>query len=274
MNRLIERIVVRLDAAAEAPTAIEAAARLAARAKAPLHGVFVEDEDLLHLTGLPFARHTTVGVGTEKLTAAAVELHLRATAERARRELLAAARRHHVSASFEIVRGTADAGLAAAAECDLLVAGMLTRPVAGAFRLECRWWSGIAAAAGPLLFVRHEWREHGAVVMLLRERDAASARLLGAAAQLAAVGDGALTVICPPVIAGARDFQKWLADSLAPHPVQVQVELAPDDSAALHQRIVELDCRLLAIDAASFEAEGGRLRGVAESLACGLLVVG
>ena len=46
-DRAIERVVVTLDAASENRAAIETAARLAARAKAPLHGIFVEDEDLL-----------------------------------------------------------------------------------------------------------------------------------------------------------------------------------------------------------------------------------
>ena len=52
-SRRIERVVVPLDAAAENRTAIETAARLAARAKVPLHGIFVEDEELLHLARLP-----------------------------------------------------------------------------------------------------------------------------------------------------------------------------------------------------------------------------
>jgi len=43
MNDRIGRVVIPLDAASEGATAIETAARLAARANAPLHGIFVED---------------------------------------------------------------------------------------------------------------------------------------------------------------------------------------------------------------------------------------
>jgi K+-sensing histidine kinase KdpD len=82
MNDQIGRVVIPLDAASEGATAIETAARLAARANAPLHGIFVEDEDLLRLANLPFARQVTFGAGTEQLTVERVELQLRAAAER------------------------------------------------------------------------------------------------------------------------------------------------------------------------------------------------
>ena len=115
-------------------TAIDTAARLAAHAKAPLHGVFVEDEDLLHLAGLPFARQITLGAPAEPLTTEHVELHLQVAAERARRELFAAAKRHGVTCSFEIVRGASESALIGASERDLVVAGGLTRPIGGHFR--------------------------------------------------------------------------------------------------------------------------------------------
>ena len=44
-----------------AGTAIDTAARLAARWRVPLHGVFIEDEELIGLAGLPFARQVTLG---------------------------------------------------------------------------------------------------------------------------------------------------------------------------------------------------------------------
>ena len=108
MTAAIERVVVPLDAASENRAAIDTAARLAARAKAPLHGIFVEDEDLLRLASLPFARQITLGAGAEPFTAEQVELHLQAAAERARQDLSAAAKRHAVECSFEIVRGASE----------------------------------------------------------------------------------------------------------------------------------------------------------------------
>jgi hypothetical protein len=77
MNDRIGRVAIPLEAAAEGGTAIETAAQLAARANAPLHGIFVEDEDLLSLANLPFARQVTLGAGTEPLPVERVELQLR-----------------------------------------------------------------------------------------------------------------------------------------------------------------------------------------------------
>jgi len=53
MSGRIERIIVPFDDTSETRGAIAVAARLAGHAKAQLHGVFIEDEDLLHLADLP-----------------------------------------------------------------------------------------------------------------------------------------------------------------------------------------------------------------------------
>lgn len=307
MSGPIERVVVPLDDASEHRIAVETAARLAAHAKAPLHGIFVEDEDLLHVASLPFARQFTLGAHPEKLTIEHVELHLRVAAERVRKEFFAAAERHGVTGSFEIVRGATASAVTGASEHDLVVACALTRPIGGHFRVECRWWSSIEAMPGPFLLARHAWSTSGSVVMLLRDRSDASARLLEAAAQFAhnadspsAAGRSAasppadrrrtgrrgrdrggtdrrgaanlVTVICSPAIAG-KGFEKWIADRLAGHPVRLQIEIAPDEPAALHQRIGELGCRLLAIEASGAENRADRLREFAERYGCDILIV-
>jgi nucleotide-binding universal stress UspA family protein len=269
----IERVVVTLDAASENHAAIDTAARLAARAKAPLHGIFVEDEDLLRLASLPFARQITLGAGAEPFTADQVELHLQAAAERARRDLHAAAKRHAVGYSFEIVRGASQIVLSGVTERDLVVAGALTRPIAGDFRVECRWWFSIEVAAGPFLLTRGGWDGAGSVVMLLHDRGPASVRLLEAAAQAAEARGGALTVICPPAVVGADGFETWIAERLAALSVRVQIEAVQAEPAALRRRIGELDCRLLAVDAGRNEGHTGRLREYLESYACDILFV-
>lgn len=270
----IERVVVPLDAASENRAAIETAARLAARAKAPLHGVFVEDEELLLVAALPFTRQVTQQAGIQPFTVEDTELYLRAAAESARRELAAAARRHRVSCSFEIVRGASETALAGASEHDLVVAGALTRPIAGHFRVECRWWSSIAAAPGPFLLARHAFDASGSVVMLLRDRGQASGRLLATAAQIAEAGDGVLTVIGPPAMAdAAAGFNAWLSDRLDRFRVRLRVEIAPSEPAELQRRIGELGCRVLAIEAGLAEGGTARLREFVEGFACDVLIV-
>jgi nucleotide-binding universal stress UspA family protein len=267
MARSIERVVVPLDATSENLVAIETAARLAAHAKAPIIGIFVEDEDLLQLAGLPFARQVTVGAEAEKLTTEHVELHLRLAAERARRELFAAAKRHGATASFDIVRGASASALVGTSEGDIVVAGALTRPIAGHFRVECRWWSSIGVMPGPFLLARHAWNGRGSVALLLRDRGAASLRLLDAAAQIAEAADALLTVLHPPA-STADAFRNWVSDRLAGRPIRLQVEIAPAELSALRQRLGELECRLLAI-----EAGDDPLRDLVERYACDILIV-
>ena len=273
MSGPIERVVVPLDAASEHRAAIDTAARLAAYAKAPLLGIFVEDEDLLHLANLPFVRQMTLGAQAEKLTSEHVELHLRIAAERARRELFAAAKRHRVACSFEVVRGRSESALAAVSERDLIVTGALTRPIAGHFRVESRWWSSIEAMPGPFLLARHAWSAHGSIAILLHDRGPAPVRLLEAAAQIALAADAVLIALCPPAIADTERFEKWIADRLADTPTRFQVEIGPAEPVALRQRLGELDCRLLAIEAGGAEARGDRLREFVERCGCDILIV-
>jgi nucleotide-binding universal stress UspA family protein len=273
MTGPIERIVLPLDAASETHTSIDTAVRLAARVKAPLHGVFVEDEDLLRLAGLPFARQVTLGTGSEPFTTETVELHLRAAAERVKTELFAAAKQHRVECTFEVVRGTSEIAVSSASARDLVVAGALTRPIAGHFRVECRWWSSLEAAVGPFLLARNTWGAPGSLVMILRDRSPAAERLFAAAAQLATVMDSVLTVICPPIVASEKGFEKWLADRVAEHPVRIQIEIATIEQSALHERLDELDCRVLAFEAGLAEGSGDGLRNIVDRLACDILVV-
>jgi len=273
MSTTIERVIVPLDAAAENRAAIEMAARVAARAQAALHGIFIEDEELLYVAALPFTRQLAPGAGLQPFTTEDTELYLKAAAVRTRRELISAAQRHRVEASFEVMRGRPETALSGLSERDLVVAGALGRPIAGHFRVECRWWSSIEIAPGPFLLARDGPNAGGAVVLLLRDRSPASARLLAAAAQVAEAGDGGLTVICPAALADASDFNDWLAEQLAGYRVRLRVETAPGEQEALLHRIGELGCRLVAIEAGSAEGGAARLRYFVERFTGDVLIV-
>jgi nucleotide-binding universal stress UspA family protein len=268
----IERVVVALDAVSENRAAIEAAARLAARWKAPLHGVFVKDDDLLRLAGLPFARQVSLGTGVETVTVPQAERQLRVFAERARREVTAAARRHGVEASFEIVRGT-PTGSAATTSTDFIVAGPMTRPIGGHFRVESRWWSTIPPASASFLLTHRDWDPQGAIVVLLHNRAPAAERLLDAAAHFAEQRGGRLVVIIDQELVDDDGFEAWLGERLAHYAVRVEIDLAPSEPAALVGRIVELDCQVVAIEAGASHAHPDRLRELVARIACDVLVV-
>lgn len=268
----IERIVVALGATSENRTAIAAAARLAARWKAQLHGVFVEDDDLIRLARLPFARQVTLGFGAESLSLQQAQRQMRAFAERARHELAAAARRHQVEWSFEIEHDAAEGHIAAAQITDFLVCGTTTRPIGGHFRVECRWWSVVEPGSSSLLLAHSDWRE-GAVAVLLQDRDALSVRLIAVAAELAEADGGRLAVICPPELANAPDFKTWLDTCLAGSAVTVELDLSPMESAALIRRIADLGCRLVALASGTPQARPDWLREMVAKAGCDVLIV-
>ena len=273
MTGQIERVVVMLDAASENRSAIDIAVRLAVRTRTPLHGLFVEDQDLLRLAGLPFARQVTIGGGAEPLTHETAALQLRAAAEGTRQELVGAANRHRIECTFEIVQGTNATAVAGASQRDLVVAGGLTRPIAGHFQVEHRWRSSVKTATGPFLLARSAWTAPGSVAILLRDRDAASARLFETAAQIAAARDSILAVLCTPTLAAAAGMEQWITERAATHGVQVQIEAAPAEPTVLRERLGQLDCRVIALNAKLFEGSNGGLSDLVERFSCDMLFV-
>lgn len=271
MSHWCDRIVLALDATAEASAAIDLAVRLAARAKLRLHAVFVEDQELLHLAGSSFAREVVAGGGGGPLCTEEVELHLRAAASRSQENVRAALRDHALEFSFEIIRGPAEAALSIVGEHDLVIAGGLARPVAGYFRLDSRWPASLTTTPGSFLLTKERRGSGGGVAVLLRGRGTTATRLLQTAARVAQLEGGLLTVICRAALAAAKDLGEWVEAQTAFIGVRPQIETAPADWDALRTRIAELDCGLLALDVTATERE--QLSALTKRLGCDVLVV-
>ena len=272
MTQDINRVIVPLDASSETSTAIDTASRLAARWRVPLHGVFVEDEELIGLAGLSFARQVTLSVGPEPLTKDQVENHFRAFAERARRELAEAADRYAVKWSFETVRGPLALDTIGG-EHDFVVAGAATRPIGDHFRVSSRSWSWMATLARPFLLAKRGWDTGGSVFALLHRRGPESARMLDIAAQIAGFHAGSLTVGGTPNLSAERDFIEWVSALLERHSLSFRTEPADTEPAALRQRLTELDCRLLVLEASVEDHRPKELRKLVEHLACDVLII-
>jgi hypothetical protein len=272
MAQDIERIVMPLDAASETATVIDTAVRLAARWGVALHGVFIEDEELIGLAGLPFARQVTLGAGLEPLTKDDIEGQFRAAAERARRELAAAAEQHDVTWSFDVARGPLTADMLAG-EHDFVVAGATTRPVGSHFRLSPRSWSWMEVAARPFLLAKRAWETGGSVLTLLRGRGPQSAQTLGIAVQIAGFQSRTLTVAGAFDPAPPDDFAAWVSGVLEGHSLNLQTEREALEPAALRQRILDLDCRLLVLEAGEQDGSREDLRELVEHLTCDVLIV-
>ena len=102
----IRRILVALDASLHSLAALEAASELAEALKAELVGIYVEDINLLHLAGLPFAHEVSyLSVAVRQLDSPSMERELRVQAERARQVLAGVAGRRQLRWSFRVVRG-------------------------------------------------------------------------------------------------------------------------------------------------------------------------
>jgi len=116
----IRRITV-VQESGEATRALHAVAEAAAALEAELAGLFVEDVELLHFAGLPFARE--IGVfSAQALDVRTMERRLRYQAEEARRALAAAAEGKPLRWSFRIERGSLHAQVRSAlADADLVV---------------------------------------------------------------------------------------------------------------------------------------------------------
>jgi len=121
----VSRIVVALDASPHSQAALDAAARLAARMHAELIGVYVEDIDLLHLSGLPFARELSAfSHAARAVDTPSMERTLRAEASRIRKRLELAAERAMIRWSFHVSRGAVARELLSATHADdLLIVG-------------------------------------------------------------------------------------------------------------------------------------------------------
>ena len=271
--RRIERVVLALDAVSENRPAIEAAVRLAARWHARVHAVFVEDDDLLRLADLPFVRHFSFGRGFEAVSLAEAEGHLRAFAEHARRELSSAARRHGVDWSFDIVRGTAGAAIVGASPTDFFVAGTATRPIGWHFRIEHRWWPATNPEATGFLLAVRTWEPRGTVVALINGQDESAERLLDTAAQVATADGRRLVVICPAALAEGEAFGTWLGGRVSQYPGPVEIDLLPGEPPGLVRRLLQLDCRLVALTSADARAQPPALRALAAEAGCDVLVV-
>ncbi len=102
------RVLVAVDASAASLLALELAADLAAALRASLTGLYVEEEDLLHAAGLPFARRVRAQSGElAPFSASELEREWRALAGVAREALTRVAQARRLSWHFEVVRGRA-----------------------------------------------------------------------------------------------------------------------------------------------------------------------
>jgi len=120
---------------------------------------------------------------------------------------------------------------------------------------------------------KRQWETGGSVLALLRRQDPKSARALEVASQIAGFRGGTLTVSASPGLAGSDDFSAWISRLLGDRSLTLQTEPAASQPAALRQRIIELDCRLLVLEAGEWDSQPDELRELVEQLTCDVLII-
>jgi K+-sensing histidine kinase KdpD len=119
----IQRILVAFDNSRRSGITLETAAELAADLQAELHGLFVEDENLLRLADMPFACEIgSTSASARPLNREVIERTFRAKAEEAKQALMENAQRAQVQWAFQVCRGQLfQMTFAAADEADVTI---------------------------------------------------------------------------------------------------------------------------------------------------------
>jgi len=264
---VVQRIIIACDAVSENRAGMEAAARLARSWNALLHAVFVQDESLLNLAALPFARQMG-SAGLEKLDETTMLRQLETDTARARAALEAVARSYAVASSFAVVRGQPTLAALSVGDRDLVVISATARPFAGQFRLASRWLTTALEAHLPVLLIHNRAEWDGGIVCAIEAAGPSSWRTLTAAGELALTGNRPLVVRIAGDAAAPNAVRKWL-ERISPELART----ARVESMRRGQRLDEDRGSLLVIDAASGVRDLAALKALAERSQADVLFV-
>jgi len=193
------KVVLRMRGGAASPLILEAATRFARIFRGELHGLFVENEELLALAQMPFAREISLTGGhTRTLSVDVVRKEMEAASAAMEREFERLTRAARVQARFEVVRGAAEEMLRKAMEDTgiLAIGEPLALAAPGMFPELLAELTGIA---GIIVVGCEARRAHGPIFTII-DSSANVALLIDTAEQMAS--EGAQEVIL--LIAGAE----------------------------------------------------------------------
>jgi nucleotide-binding universal stress UspA family protein len=165
---------------------------------AELHGLFVEDTNLLRAARLPMARELQFPFAAHAaMNSERMRRQLRAQASQARQALASICRRHQIEWTFQVVRGGVSSRvLEEAAKADLLCLGRISRPVMQRPGLGSTARAAATRAQRSVLLISHGSRVHPPVVIAYDgSPDAEQALLL--ASRLTQELGGFLSILVP-----------------------------------------------------------------------------
>lgn len=256
----IRRILVALDSATASGTALETAAGLAAAQACELSCLFIEDQNLLHLAELPFAREIQLSRAVSRTLAPELLLQdLRAQAALARSAMQRQAERYRLSCSFQVARGRGEeAVLLAAAAGDMIAIARGFGALTQIGRLSRRLRLIAVRAPGPILLTGESAASRSGAVLLPYDASPAAQRMLAMAADLARAGREALEILLLGNATGTEnEVAARLRAEAAGRTVPTLRFRTPRDCAAALRRLLDADRGLLVlpVDATCFSPE-------------------
>jgi len=271
----IRRILIGLDTSYHSLAALRAAAELASSLEAELHGLFVEDSNLLRAAELTVARELRFPFATRgRLSPIRMRRQLRAQAEQARQALSAIARHHEITWSFQVVRGAVSAKmLEEAANADLLCVGRASRPVLHRSRVGST--AEAAAMRGPrsVLLVSRDTGIHPPVVVLY-DGSPDTKRVLLLASNVADHIGGLLSILVPASASGtSKEIQEQITSGLDAEGLLVRYrELAGSGVMSLINAVQTEGAGMLVLERAFLPSDS--LRKLLDEVDCPVLLVG
>lgn len=273
----IRRILVALDASPHSMAALKAATELAARLRADLLGLFVEDTALLDLAESPYARELLYPAASEApLSRTRMESQLKALSERARRALAAIAEQSQVRWSFRVVRGKVTSEIMAAAnDFDLLAMGKIGWSLGPRARMGSTA-RGAAASAIPVLLLPERAPTPEAGLLVCYDGSLASRLAVLAAAQLASPRTSRLTVLlAAPDQERAAELQREVASLVQGKNIQMRYrQVDREDGANLLQRVREEKADILILSSRNLLRDAKTLESLLRETETALLLLG
>lgn len=244
------RVVILCDACSDIRTAVGDAASLAARWGAALHGVFLDDENLRRLAGLPFGREVSLSSAapSEALTAQGMAGLAAALESGMRRALAETADALGLEWTFDSIRDVPAATSLVAGEGDILMLEGAAREFSGAWRPRPAFSQSARSFAGTVLVRARSERGKGVMLVLPEDEEGRDA-VLAAGAALAAEDEDVVVVTRD----GAGGAEEAIADAFGANRPRLKLLPAAKRQAALMREIGRHDPALVVLAAGEAE---------------------
>ena len=243
----IFRILVALDATEDSLASLDMATRLAAKLRAELEGLFVEDINLLRMASLSCTRVVSVTTTSGRgLDLPSMERELRRQGRVARDMLAMNAERFSVRWSFRTARGAmASEILAAAADADIVIISKSDRAYPQRLKLgnTARMLSAQSPSAVLIAhhrFIAAEYSPPGAILVAYDDT-ATSDRALRLAARIAMSERHPITVLIPESKRAAPRLQITAEAILAAFGLQPRIRFVSRHDCARLAEIVHAE---------------------------------